>query len=135
MPPFVLIVEDDVDLRLEMGEFLGKRGCRIAACGSMAAAREAIEKSHLDRVPPQYVITDINLPDGDGLALFIEFAPKLVTTRWILMSGSHDLERLSAELRSFQEHDRPSIVEKPFPLSVLQQLTRESRPNTGHEGS
>lgn len=118
----VLIVEDDDDLRPELVEYLRRRGRRVSACGSLAAAREMLEKMLAKSAPPEHVISDVGLPDGDGLRLFSEFAPRLAGTRWLLMSGSHDIERLTKTLRSLVTPHPPVVIEKPFSLKLLQRF-------------
>ena len=129
MPSFVLIVEDDEDLRPELVEFLRRRGRRARGCGSLAAARETLEETLAKRSAPQHIISDVGLPDGDGLRLFSEFAHRLPATRWLLMSGSHDLERLTKALRDLATPNRPLVIEKPFSLQVLQSFVDELPPD------
>lgn len=125
----VLIIEDDEYLRPEMVEYLGRRGCRATGCGSLAEARRALEEALTSTAPPQCIICDIGLPDGDGFRLLEEFAPRLPTTRWLLMSGSHDFGRLDIKLRSLPDLPRPLVVEKPFSLRALQQFIEGNSPS------
>lgn len=122
MAPFVLIVEDDEDLRPELVEFLRRRGRRVRGCDSLATARKTLEETLAKRTAPQHIISDIGLPDGDGLRLFSEFAHRLPDTRWMLMSGSHDVERLTTTLRDLVTPHPPLVIEKPFSLQVLQRF-------------
>ena len=82
----------------------------------MAVGREALAalagKGELDGV-----VCDVGLPDGDGLRLYIESVAKTPNCRWILMSGAHDMERLSVVLKDLKT--RPMVLEKPLPLKVL----------------
>jgi DNA-binding NtrC family response regulator len=128
MASFVLIVEDDEDLRPELVEFLRRRGRRVRGCGSLAAARETLEETLAKRTAPQHIISDVGLPDGDGLGLFSEFAHRLPDTRWLLMSGSHDLDRLTKTLRHLVTPHPPLVIEKPFSLHVLQKFVDDRPP-------
>lgn len=122
---FILIVEDDEDLLPEMVEYLERRGFPVKGCGSLAAARQALETALTDADPPECVICDIGLPDGDGLRLLEEFAPRLAFTRWLLMSGSHDLDRLEVKLRAIPLAHPPMVIEKPFSLKDLRQFVEQ----------
>lgn len=122
MTRLVLIVEDDIDLRPEVTEYLSRRGHRVVGCGSLAEARQALETALTSTTPPDRIICDIGLPDGDGLQLLEEFAPRLPMTAWLLMSGSHDFERLDTKLESFPLSHRPLVIEKPFSLQALLQF-------------
>jgi two-component system nitrogen regulation response regulator GlnG len=128
MAGFILIVEDDEDLRPELVEFLRRRGRRVKGCGSLAAARETLEETLAKGAAPQHIISDVGLPDGDGLALLSEFAHRLPDTRWLLMSGSHDVERLTKTLSKLVTPHRPLVIEKPFSLQVLQRFVDDRLP-------
>lgn len=67
MSAHILLVDDDPDLLLLISMRLGAAGHRVTAVGSAEAAlsRLAIEL-------PDLVISDVRLPDRDGLALFDE---------------------------------------------------------------
>jgi len=60
----VLLVDDEPSIRLTLGDALEDNGHRVARCGSLAQAREALDQSALD-----CLITDLRLPDGSGLDL------------------------------------------------------------------
>jgi DNA-binding NtrC family response regulator len=120
--PPIVVIEDDDDLRPEIAQYLRRRKRRVVACASIAAAREALEKAEKDAASPLAIISDIGLPDGDGLDLYLAFAGRLPASRWILMSGSHDLERLHERLQTLAGVRAPIVVEKPVSLRVLQDL-------------
>jgi DNA-binding NtrC family response regulator len=113
----ILLIEDDDDLRHEIEGFLSRRNLRVFACASLAEAREVLKS-----IQPSAVISDIGLPDGDGLDFFASMAGAFPECRWILMSGSHDLDRVDALLKGLSGLRPPTVVEKPFPLRVLREL-------------
>ncbi len=60
----VLLVDDDADVRATTADLLAAEGCRVVAAGSAAEAlRLAAERR------PDVVISDMRMPDVDGLAL------------------------------------------------------------------
>jgi DNA-binding NtrC family response regulator len=111
----ILVIEDEVDLRTEIVEFLVRRGHSPIGCGTLAEAATA-----LGTMTPDAVLSDINLPDGDGVNFCVHNAPSLPGTMWLLMSGNDDLVRLGGQLKSVGG-DKPTfaIVEKPVPLRLL----------------
>jgi two-component system response regulator RegA len=68
----LLLVDDNDNFRQALVTALARRGHRVAASGSLAEALVMAE-----RHSPERVILDLNLGDGDGLALI----PKLLQTR------------------------------------------------------
>ena len=64
----ILIVDDNEELRRMVGGFLKKEGYgEIYNAGDCAEARMALAS-----VRPEFIILDINLPDGDGFSLMKE---------------------------------------------------------------
>jgi two-component system, chemotaxis family, CheB/CheR fusion protein len=60
----VLLVEDDVDNLEMIGSFLEAEGAKILSAGSVAAALSMSDGHRLD-----VVVSDLELPDGDGCGL------------------------------------------------------------------
>ena len=64
MPRSVLIVEDEQIIRTSLGEFLTDEGYDVVTAGNVAAALQ-----HARQRDFQVAVCDVQLPDGDGLAL------------------------------------------------------------------
>ncbi len=64
MPRSVLIVEDEEIIRTSLGEFLTEEGYDVTTAGNVAAALQ-----HARVRDFQVAVCDVQLPDGDGLAL------------------------------------------------------------------
>ena len=62
MKPSVLVIDDEKTFRIVAEEALSTEGIRVTTA---ASARAGLEEWHRD--PPDVVILDRNLPDGDGL--------------------------------------------------------------------
>lgn len=112
----ILVVEDDSDLRVEIVEYLERRHHTVTGCGSVATARQALAEM-VRTGPPDAAICDVGLPDGDGVRFYLEAAPLTPYCHWILMSGAHDLDRLSGLLKGGAS--APTVLEKPLPLRAL----------------
>ena len=63
----VLLVEDHTDTRLVLGVLLNRCGYQTVTAKSLKEAR-----TRLQEMPFDIVISDLNLPDGDGLDLVRE---------------------------------------------------------------
>lgn len=114
----VLLIEDDPDLRTEIREYLQRRGHEVTDCGSLGDGRAAVRRLAAGSTPPEVVVCDVNLPDGNGVDFYIGLSSELPNCQWVLMSGNHDLDRI----------DKVSggiglapcvVVEKPVSLRTL----------------
>jgi DNA-binding NtrC family response regulator len=64
MPRSLLIVEDEEIIRTSLSEFLTEEGYEVASAATVAAALQ-----HARQRDFQVAVCDVQLPDGDGLAL------------------------------------------------------------------
>jgi len=63
--PRVLVVDDEADLLEVITETVGKKlNCRLVTAKNVAQARKVLESQKID-----LLLTDVNLPDGDGTTL------------------------------------------------------------------
>src|SRR3954469_10741460 len=69
MPGSVLIVEDDALIASSLVRALEANGYDATAVGTVAAAIEAVDDD-----PPDLVLLDLGLPDGDGAAVAVHAA-------------------------------------------------------------
>ncbi len=115
----VLLIEDDVDLSRELQEYLARRGYKCKACGTIGDAEAVIEQ-----MQPDVVLSDICLPDGDGVIFCMTNAPGHPKARWLLMSGNQEL------VREGQRTARPdaavTIVDKPVTMRLLNDFIRSA---------
>ena len=63
----VLLVEDHTDTRSVLSTLLNRCGCRTVAAKNVRDARVRLQEMHFD-----VLISDLNLPDGDGIDLVRE---------------------------------------------------------------
>lgn len=127
MPHHILLVEDDAELRREILEYLRRRSYTVAAAGTSAEARDLLGYPAAAGEAFDAVLCDLNLGDGSGIDLFIEFAPLYPSSHWILMSGNPDPQRLEAARRRHPGLPRCTIVSKPVSLRNLAALLSASQ--------
>ena len=77
----VLLVEDHTDTRGVLGILLNRCGCQTVAAKNITEAR-----SRLDQMRFDVLISDLNLPDGDGIDLVRE-AKQKQTLKAIAVTG------------------------------------------------
>ncbi|WP_169977810.1 response regulator [Tautonia rosea] len=89
MPPTLLIVEDDRSLLEVWKTIFSTRGWHVSSATTLAEGL-----AHLDP-PPDYVILDLELPDGSGEAILRQIRELGLKTRVAVTTGSDDLSRLT----------------------------------------
>ncbi|MDR1423066.1 MAG: sigma-54 dependent transcriptional regulator [Azoarcus sp.] len=109
----VLIVDDEEDIRELLELSLLRMGLGADTVGSLAEARERIE-----RVRYRLCLTDMRLPDGDGLELveFIQHQQPALPVAVITAYGSIETAIRALKLGAFD------FVTKPIELQVLRGL-------------
>jgi DNA-binding NtrC family response regulator len=100
-----LVIEDDAASGAALVEFLGLQGVSAQCVGSLADARQALEKQAFD-----LVMLDVNLPDGNGTELLPELQSNPADV--VMISGESTLDDAIAALR------RGAIDFLPKPLDM-----------------
>ena len=67
MKPFVLVVDDSLTVRMDLRQALAGANFAVAACGTLATARQVLKSRACD-----LAVLDILLPDGSGADLLRE---------------------------------------------------------------
>ena len=60
----ILIVEDDITYGMMLKTWLGKKGFQVASVSSIARAQK-----HLETEGADLILSDLRLPDGNGIDL------------------------------------------------------------------
>jgi DNA-binding NtrC family response regulator len=106
----VAIVEDEANLRELYADLLTARGYDVSGFATIAAAEDRLATSH-----PDVLILDVQLPDGDGLALLGRLRKDGIRTPVIVTTAFGTLERAVEALRS----GAMDFLVKPFPNERL----------------
>lgn len=120
MPLQILLVEDNADLRREVGEYLTRRLHEVTAVGTSAELRAFLASPTAERL--DVVLCDVNLQDGDGIDLFVELGALHPTCSWLLMSGNADPQRLATARQRSPQLPTCTLVAKPVSLRELANL-------------
>ena len=78
----VLLVEDHETTRITLAGVIEREGCKVTAVASAGAAREKLREEEFD-----LVITDLRLPDGDGMEILEETKRLSAGSPVILITG------------------------------------------------
>ena len=110
-----LIVEDDTVLRRVMQDSLGQAGHRVDVAANAAEAR------HLWRVQPfDAVLLDLNLPDGNGLAVLRDARGRGDRTPVLVLTARNRTEERIAGLDAGAD----DYLGKPFELAEVEARLR-----------
>ena len=87
MPTSILIVEDDLTFSLMLKTWLGKKGFQADTVSNIARARRELTDKHYD-----IILSDLRLPDEDGIALLNWMRRKDIAIPLIIMTGYADIQ-------------------------------------------
>ena len=124
----VLVVDDEQSMREVLAIMLTKEGYEVVAADSRAQAAAVLAKA-----PADLVITDVRLPDGDGIEILRHVKAASPETAVVVMTAYGTTETAVAALK-LGAHD---YLTKPFDVDELkivvrgaleaQRLTEENR--------
>ena len=108
----ILLIDDDQQIRLLFGLALRNEGYRVIEADSGASGLELARQQI-----PDLILTDINMPGGDGQALLshIRHDPELCTRQVVLMTGRPDL----VSPRNGMEQGADDFLVKPVTRAAL----------------
>jgi CheY-like chemotaxis protein len=96
----VLLVEDDADSAFGLSELLKIRGYDVRVAGSMASALDELGGA----APPEVVVADLHLPDGDGVQLLARLPPDRRVPAIALSGLASPADRASSLEAGFARH-------------------------------
>jgi len=113
--PKILVIEDDISFCKLLEKFLIKNKYEVAVAFSAAEARSIIKNESFD-----LILTDLRLPDSDGIVLMSEFKNTYPEIPVILMTGYSDVNTAVKAIKN----GAADYISKPFnPDEVLLVIT------------
>jgi signal transduction histidine kinase/CheY-like chemotaxis protein len=117
----IFLVEDDALLRSSLSRGFESWGARVAEAESVESAKKLIDSLE---VPPDFVIVDFRLPDGDARDVFsyIDSSPlhgEGNRCHWVCLTGEHTTNLKKLEGLPI------SIIRKPVNLATLRARLNE----------
>ena len=121
----IWVVDDDQAIRFVLQRALRRSGFDVECFDSMGAVNKALEKGR-----PQAILTDIRLPDADGLSLVDTLKQQSIKIPIIAMTAYSDLDQaVSAFQKGVFEY-----LSKPFDLNeVISVVKRAVAPGVKNE--
>lgn len=123
--PLALIVDDEPDIRELLEITLNRMGISCQCAGTLAQAAALLRQYAFD-----VCLTDMHLPDGDGLDLIdqIQALPIPLPIAVITAHGNMDTAILAMKKGAFD------FVSKPVDLAALRQLIKSALKESGDAG-
>ncbi|HBL68729.1 MAG TPA: DNA-binding response regulator [Firmicutes bacterium] len=105
----LLVIEDDANISFALKRFFAEQGYEVNACFSLAEAYQLHPERH------DFIILDLNLPDGEGFEYLAYVRSREIQTPIILLTV-RDQERDVVRGLKMGADD---YITKPFSLAVL----------------
>ncbi len=106
----VLLVEDHETTRLTLAEIMAREGYKVKGAATASEAMKAMREEEFD-----LVVTDLKLPDGDGLSVLDECKRLSPYTPVVLVTG-HGSEEVAVQA---MKHGAQDYLPKPLDLNRL----------------
>jgi len=122
----ILVTDDDAAIRTVVREALRRAGHVVETAGSVAEQRRALANFR-----PQVLVTDVVLPDGNGLDTITEIRADYPSLPIIVLSAQNTF---TTALRA-TEQGAFEYLPKPFDLSTLTQTVEEALASSSSDPS
>ena len=103
--PSVLVVDDEPTLVELLSDVVSSMDCRVVTASSLAEARRALARGAIN-----LLVTDVNLPDGDGTLLLASLRKAHPTASAIVITGDPSIASATSAIR----RGAVDFVPKPF---------------------
>lgn len=114
--PLILLVDDEPDMLELVGDLArGHMKCQVICAASAEEARSVLETQPID-----LLVTDVNLPDGDGTSLIETLQLHHPTASAIVITGAPTVDRAITAIR----YGALDFVPKPFTHEMMVQRMR-----------
>lgn len=115
--PIILIIEDDLTFGLMIQKWLNRKGFAANKASSLREARQQLEKT-----TPDLILSDLRLPDGDGISLLSHLRDEGLTTPFIVMTSYAEVENAVLAMKA----GATDYIAKPFPPDLLLEKISEA---------
>jgi DNA-binding NtrC family response regulator len=109
--PYVLVVDDEPDIRMLLRDVLEDEGYEVALAGSVAEAKAARRSRR-----PDLILLDVWMPDGDGVSLLKEWSDEDGLPCPVVMMSGHGNVETAVDATRLGAYD---FIEKPLSIDKL----------------
>ena len=122
----LLIADDDADTRTTMGLLLERAGYSVRLAPDGAKALEMQREA-----PADVLITDLLMPEVDGIEAIDRFRREFPAIRIVAMSGGGLRVHGAAYLATAEVAGAEAVLRKPFEIEALLSVLKDLRHGTG----
>lgn len=115
----ILIVEDDITFGMMLKTWLGKKGFDVSSVSNIARARKHIEENAVD-----LILSDLRLPDQDGIFLLRWMSEQGFNIPLIIMTGYADIQ---SAVQAIKLGARDYVAKPVNPEELLQKIAEASQ--------
>lgn len=122
----ILIIEDDITFSMMLKTWLTKKGFNVSTESNIARA-----KKHIENQPSDLILSDLRLPDQDGIHLLMWMNKHNISIPLIIMTGYADIQTAVQTIKLGAK----DYIAKPVNTEELLQKIKEalSETNTAKE--
>lgn len=124
--PHLLIVDDDLTLAIMLKTWLSKQGFTVETASSVKAAGKKL----LEDGPFDLVLSDLRLPDEDGLFLLQWMKQKQISTPVIIMTSYAEVQNAVEAMKQGAADYIAKPVHHEILLQKIQEVIRTPRPSS-----
>ena len=118
MKEFILVVDDDKDIRRLLGIYLGNEGYRYLACENAAQALDILESYQVD-----LILMDVMMPEIDGISACLRIREKGRMPIIFMSAKTEDIDIIQGLTAGGDDY-----VTKPFkPIELLARVKAQLR--------
>jgi two-component system NtrC family sensor kinase len=128
LKPSILIVDDSLTVRMDLGEAFELAGFTNTLCSTLAEARQAISTGFF-----ALIVLDVLLPDGDGIEFLREIrtAPSTAATPVMLLSSEAEIRDRVRGLNTGADEYVGKPYDQSYVVARAQELLRKKEPADG----
>jgi len=113
----ILIIEDDAAFGVMLRTWFERNGYESLLCSKVVVAKQELEKGKYD-----LILSDLRLPDGDGIMLLQWVKERKITTPFIIMTSYAEVQSAVAAIKLGAE----DFLEKPIVPSIFKEKIEQA---------
>ena len=118
MDGYILIVDDDIDIRNLLGVYLGNEGFKYIKCENANNAIEILESHRVD-----LILLDIMMPELDGLTACMKIREKEKMPIIMMSAKTEDMDKIHGLIAGADDY-----ITKPFnPIELITRVKAQLR--------